>query len=760
MERPYPYMAPYWACLLVLVILTAATPCVGQTPVPDSSLPKNNSTDTAITAAKQFFRFQSQQVQANYKNKLQAIKNSIAGRRIAKRDSVTVESKNPFKNLLHNKPLLSFTGGYAAYYFNFRSAIDTPYVESNVYQNNITGRFNFLVAGQVPIQVNYWLRQTNSTVFRNIADVQVTFSQSAYRNQLQSALQKRLLALSGNLKDSLTDKLYALKNLSLTGLKNNLQQSFSPQKIAEAYEVLNVKGITYKPNLPDSVNIQREDSLRKMAAAFLQLYTKVKGEYDKAAHEVDSLKEMVQQNLEKISQYQQMINSFAKEPVSAAQLRDKLDKYGLQQIKLPAKYRWLMGLRNFSLGRSTANYSELTAKNISISGISFEYNSWYYLAVAAGTVNYRFRDFVLNGSQRKPQTLLLLRAGLGQLEKNYFILSVYRGQKQLFAPRVNNSTITITGVSAEAKWRINATSWITAEAAKSMAPDFRNNPAEKRTSFDFSDKTNQAYAVRLYTYIPKTASRLEAFYKQAGANFQSFNSFQTNAALESWYVKAEQNFLKRKLRVVASLRKNEFSNPFIAQQYKSNTVFKSITASLRIRKWPVITAGYQPMSQLTVLDNQVTENRFQSLVVSGYHLYKIKSLRTATTVIVNRFYNSSADSGFLYYNATNLYWMQQLFFSRFTANVGLSHTNNPTYRLNVFDAGFEPRLGQTTIGIGFKINNLNKDITKIGGYINAGIPIYKQDVLHISYEHGYLPGFTGGLISNEMATIQFVKMFR
>src|SRR6185503_16886475 len=100
-------------------------------------------------------------------------------------------------------------------------------------------------------------------------------------------------------------------------------------------------------------------------------------------------------------------------------LNKKIQQYGMQSM--PGWYRWLMGIRNFSVGRSAVNYSELTAKNVSVNGINFEYNSWYYLALTAGSVNYRFRDFVVNGIKKVPQYLVLVRAGLGSLEKNYFI---------------------------------------------------------------------------------------------------------------------------------------------------------------------------------------------------------------------------------------------------------------------------------------------------------------------------------------------------
>jgi hypothetical protein len=67
-----------------------------------------------------------------------------------------------------------------------------------------------------------------------------------------------------------------------------------------------------------------------------------------------------------------------------------------------------------------------------------------------------------------------------------------------------------------------------------------------------------------------------------------------------------------------------------------------------------------------------------------------------------------------------------------------------------------PKLG--TLGLGIKVNNLNAVVTKVGGYVSAQVHV-KKDILYISYEHGYLPGFTGALVRNEMAGIRYIKTF-
>jgi len=775
----YPcYSYPLLCSCLILIIQVLALAAHAQSPVNNpvkKTIKKDTLSiikDTSIARSKQFVQKQKENVLTNLrsikpdsipawkKDSLKAKlsltgKNALNKLKQSAKGTITVDLNNPFKKLFITRPAFRINGGVIAYTANYRSLIDTPYAEKDILQHNVTGRWDVTLGGIFPVQVNYWLRQSNSSFFKNIYDVQLSFNGREFQNKIRTSMRERLLALAPSIKDSLLEKAYGLKQAELSSLENTLKTTFNPQKQIEANETLKVPKITWKADQPDSVNLRREDSLKQAAALFLQKYADTKMRYDSLHTQVDSLKDKYQQNLNKVKQFQQMINGNWNELNSARSWKNKLEEYGMENVHIPAKYRWLMGVRNFSIGRSPVNHSELTAKNVSVNGINFEYNSWYYLALTAGTVNYRYRDFAIRNAGKK-QYLAMVRAGIGRLEKDYFILSAFRGQKQLVA----SSTVPITGFGAESRWAINRTTYLTAEVAKSITPDYRNNPPEGNSKFSLSDKNNQAVAFKLSSDLPATKSRVEAFYKKAGANYQSFSSYTTNAAMESWYVKADQNLFKRKLRIAASLRKNEYSNPFLVQDYKSNTVFKSLTATLRVRKWPVVSVGYQPLSQYTKVDEQVIENRFQTFNATLFHVYPVHQLKMATTIMFNKFYNNQTDTGFLYYNATNSYFTQTFYFNSFTANAGISYTKNSNYTLQVMDGGVQPNIPKFgTVGIGIKINNLNNTLIKAGGYVSANIRVFKQDMLFISYEHGYLPGNKHGLVRNEMGTIQFVKTF-
>lgn len=682
-----------------------------------------------------------------------------AGLKMKKREFMNDLSNQTYTKLFDAKPLIKFGGGYLSYQFDFRSNIDTPYVEKDLAQHNTTGHLNFILGNIVPMRVTFWSRQSNSSLFRDITSVNVSFDAGAFRNNLQAAMKARLLKMVPHLEDSLTEKLYGLKKFQLGELDDLLHNQFSPQALVEANQVLKVPGITWKAGVPDSTNQKMEDSAKKAAAQFLEMYQQTVETYNTVKRQTDSLQEVYNKNKARIADFKQLVNGKWDQLINTPRWREKLAAYGFEDASIPDKYKWLMGVRNFSLGRSTANTSELTAKNISVNGINFEYNSWYYIGVTAGMVDYRFRDFAVNGLNRKPQFLYMLRLGLGQLEKNYFIVGMYHGKKQLFV-NSNQASIPVTGFSLEAKWQVAQHTFLIGEVAKSISPDYRSNPPGKNTTLSLSDKSNQAVSLKAQSYLPVTQTRIEGLYKKTGANFQSFSSFQANAAVESWTIKVEQPFFNRMLRVSGSLRKNEFTNPYMEQDYKSNTVFKSLTATFRKSRWPIVTVGYQPMNQLTVFDDRMVENRFQTLTGTVLHNYKLGKLPTSSTIMFNKFFNNQTDSGYIYYNSTNVYWTQQFMFTKFTANMGASYSKNGTYQLTVLEEGFQFPIGKLfTLGFGTKVNALNSEEVKAGGFLNTNIRVFKQDNIYLSYERGYLPGFNQGLVRNEMATVQFMKSF-
>src|SRR6202022_1555883 len=162
--------------------------------------------------------------------------------------------------------------------------------------------------------------------------------------------------------------------------------------------------------------------------------------------------------------------------------------------------RFLSGVRNFSIGRTQVDYTALTVKDMSINGMNAEYQSRYSRAGAAGSIDYRFRDFVVADTRVPRQYLNLLRLGIGSKEGSHLIGSVFTGKRQRYGNTAVDSGGTavngVTGISLEGRWKIGTYSWLTGEIAKSNAPlqDYTNGAVPAKSFWDMKDHTSMAWS--------------------------------------------------------------------------------------------------------------------------------------------------------------------------------------------------------------------------------------------------------------------------
>jgi len=659
-------------------------------------------------------------------------------------------------------PFLQLKGGYTGYSYYYRGNLDTPYTEKNIGQHQVISTLNLAVEGIIPIRVTTYIRRSNSSLFKDITDVQVAFDAAAYRAGLAGRIREELLKQAPG-QDTILGKLYDLRRLQALKLANWLHDPLTGQKLVEANEILKVPHLTYDMGQSDSANTRKEDSMRRLARDFLELYAKTKGRWDSLSSQVDSLQRRWNKSVSDSRHYAQLVRGGFGSYSSYEPWKKELQQYEPGTGELPAGVRWLMGIRSFSLGKSNANISELTARNVSFTGIHFVYNSWYYLGITAGAVDYRFRDLVIRPLQSTRQYMYILRAGLGRLERNFFILSAFGGRKQQLTTSGNgNGSINFTGVGVESKWQLQRNSYITAEVAQTFSPFMRSDGTMGKSGWSLSDRNNKGLSVKLYSWWPSIGTRIEGQYKFLGANYQSFNAYQASTELRAWYVRVDQNFLKRQLKLTASLRTNDYSNPYIPQNYKASTVFKSLGLTFQRRGLPTMSVGYMPMSQLTMVGSQLEESRFQTLNASVNHFYKIGLRQASTSMVYTRFFNSSADSGFIYYNADNIYLTQTIFFRDFTATMAFSHSSSSGYVYNVLESNINFQLlKKASLGVGGKLNALDHVETKPGGFVSGNFLVGGRDQLSFRIEKGYLPGNgkAAKLAPDLSGNVSFMKIF-
>lgn len=670
----------------------------------------------------------------------------------------------PILSLEHH-PLLTIHGN-VMYDMNYRSNIDTPYAEKNIYLHTLQTWLDITYKDHYPVKVSFTTRFGNSSLFKNFSDINLQFNPGGFstgiKKQLLGIVQQRSIRA-----DSLAalKKLLDQKTIEYLALKTRLLNPSRLQKLVEEKEQQfnQMKGGSIEKNLAINGKGLADSSIHSSLQTQHQL--------DSLQAELTRLEKIYRQAGQLQNNTSQQAKREIEEITNTKQLKDKLSQLQIADSVLPHGYKTLFAIKTMDVGRCIADYSELSVKNVSITGLQVEYNPSYYLAFAAGFVDYRFRDYILPSTQTQKQWLALIRVGSGEKEGNHTYLTYYSGKRQLYNASTTSTGSAIPdynllGFTIEKRYNLSRNSYIIGEVAKSSLPyystDSSKGPNRLENMVNVNDRSNEAYSVKLGYFIPATQTILSGVYRHIGANFQSFSLFTTGASQSSWSAKVEQPFFQRRLNIIASIKDNDFTNPFINSNYHSTSLLKSIQATLRMKKWPVLTLGYYPSSQVTKLsDTQYSENLFYTLAASASHFYRVHRVQFNTMLLYTQFYNRSTDSGFVYFNTRNLQLIQSAFLGRFNLQFSFSSSANTDYCLYVLEQTLQYRVAQwLTLGGGLKYNKQTVYNLEQWGYSsNATLKIPKVGDLQLLIDKGFVPGANKQLVKNDIGRITYLRNF-
>jgi len=568
-----------------------------------------------------------------------------------------------------------------------------------------------------------------------------------------------------------SDDIAALSDLSKAGYKSYLNKSKIKETSFRLLDKFRDSVMTDSLRRDSLVKHNPDSVLHKLQSKFAANKTK----YDSLKAEVDTL----QQRYEKaVALYQTLrektLSNIAKAK-NPEELKKELQSLDIPDTVLPKGYEKLLALRSVGIGRSIVDYSELSAKNITINGLQIEYNPSFYVAVATGAIDYQFRDRIVNTAVSQPkQYLNILRVGRGMKDGNNTILTLFQGKKRVYnytssgsgsavnSPQPNYH---ILGFTLEKRYQFDQHNYVVVEAGKSSLPYFRRAVDKQglvQSAFRFSDRNNEAYAVKFASFIPATATKINGMYKHTGADYQSFSYYTTSSTQNAWTIKVEQPFFQRKLNVIASLRKNDFSSPYLSNNYQSNTFFKSIQATLRIKKWPVLSVGYFPTSQLLKInDDLYMENQYYTFTGTASHSYRYKGHQMNTLLSYVQFYNKQPDSGFVYFNTKNIMLSQYMYFNRFTLQLNASEAISTDYKLYTTGTNIQFKVKEwLQLGGGLKYNNqtiINEE--QVGYSVNTSVKVPKVGTFQLFAEKGFIPGINRQLVENKVGRFTFIKNF-
>jgi hypothetical protein len=677
--------------------------------------------------------------------------------------------------------------GNIMYNVNYYSNIDTPFNEQHVYQHTVQTYLDITVKGQYPMRVYFTNRFSNSSLFRNFSDLNLNYNNTQFTQKIKTQVRERFLASlpSPTAPDSLKQELNAtIKKLKV--LDGRIKNPGLIQKMVEAREKAMRDSLAKMLNKPDTSYRLPVASYGKITDTLMTRLgidtANIEAAYALKKQQVDSLRTRVvalQQMIKAATgQSQEAVNKVCSDIEQAknpAKLKKIMEDNHIGDSILPKGYKTLMAIRSFGIGRSVVNYSELSAKNISVNGFQAEYNPDAYYAVATGSVDYRFRDFIVKGPKQSGQYLTILRYGRGLKDGNNIIFTWFGGRRQLYnAGTVDTSqsvgiqtpSSALMGFTLEGKYRLTNNIMLTAEVAKSSYPVYARDSSGKSSlpsqMLEMSNRHNEAYSLKADAFFPKTQTTVRGTFKRLGANFQSFSTFTDGSAQTAWSASVQQLFFKRQLTLALGANTNDFSNPFIGSRYRSTTVFKSVQATWRRNKWPVVSLGYFPSSQITKLgDGLYQENLFYTLTGNVTHTYNVRQLMMNSALVYTQFYNRSTDSGFVYFNTKNLLLSQSVFMQQLTLQANAAGAINQDYRLYTLEGKALYNINKyVSVGGGLKYNYQTQfNIEQLGYSAETSLQIPKLGQIQFSAEKGFIPGMNKQLVPNNTGRATYFKTF-
>ena len=293
-----------------------------------------------------------------------------------------------------------------------------------------------------------------------------------------------------------------------------------------------------------------------------------------------------------------------------------------------------------------------------------------------------------------------------------------------------------------------------------MSGNVRDN-GESKNLFNFSDNSNLGISLKGQSILKQTNTRVSGFYRKTGENFQSFSLFTYNTDQTAWLLKLDQPFLKNKIGVIAMLRRNDFTNPFTEKTFKTSTIFKSIQVNARFPKWPSLSAGYYPGSQLYIIDKErIRENAYYILNASVVHNYTIGGTRMLSSLIYNQYSSKGTDTGFISYNGISYMASHSLIFRNLQLQGVYTYTDQEQMQFSSLEANGDYSLTRfIRIGAGIKYNKVVSGKSYWGSRAQLGIELKKLGGLQLQYEKSFLPTIYQTLFPVEIGRVSWFKYF-
>lgn len=679
----------------------------------------------------------------------------------------------------NEKKLLLSVNGDASYDHFDRNALSDDLLLINSFSDIVTLRLNAVYKETYPFAFSFRYNKADPFQMDNQYELNLGFDNRGFRQLMQERVNK---AIKGD---------FQKKYQQLYQQYEQVQQQYEKHKKIlespayaqqEAEERLrgyrSVRGALRNPglrdiagNLPglgDRVAIPEIDQLRngamdsvsgKLNTVRQNIHGRLVARKDSLMNELKEMEDSIARIRKRLTEKLDSTGKAMTDMASTAKLKKMADESEGRDTKGDKMLDILMRT-NIRLGKFLLNNSELTVTNIFLHGASIKYGDEKFVMLSGGVYDFAFRQMFNFRDQRRslPRTTVFA-VKFGKTDGQNLSAATFYTGKKIKRGSVNDELETVAGVALERKFYFSPNFSFDVEVAKSTT--LRNSPSDKDRGTlkdlfgTFSSKTIGVYSA-LNAYLPKTKTDIELGYRYWGQQFQSFNANQYFNPQNNFSGRLSQSLFKRRLSVSAGAKYTDFKSYGIASNMKTRTVFASFSSVLRIKRLPIISAGYYPGSQLYWFDqNRLYEYYYYIFNTSISHYFTPGRVPMQVVLTYTRFLNNYKDSVVqapqYYYN---LFWTAWK--DKFSYSMNLSRSVTDQNRLHTIEGGLNYTGRIIKLGGSVKWNLMRAE-TGIGYSFNTGISVKKIGTINFIYDRSFLPDRTGLFIPVSMGQLQIIK---
>jgi len=465
------------------------------------------------------------------------------------------------------------------------------------------------------------------------------------------------------------------------------------------------------------------------------------------------------------SDYRQSINNFRiyfdlkAMAINKAKAFAKNKAKGLANKKPPGFMRFLSNFSTFEVGKCRPNYSNLTLKGISVSGVNIEFTPGkFYAAFSTGKVKRPIKPSGIIKPTYK-QKLLFGKIGLGKKRETHLYLTFMQVEDELSSlpasPEMDTLNIKPQSnfvFGTEGKLLLFKKKFtIEGEAAASLHTRDTRSPAliEDDTKVpswlsgflkpNASSSIDYAYTIKSTLKLKTT--KLSGGVKMTGAGFTTLGNPNLVNDRLAYDGRITQTFAKKKISFSVYFRQYK-DNLIDWKESTTTTTAYGITAGLRFKKIPYLQISYTPNFQKTDSDSLNMENSVNVFSAATGYNYPIGNLKSSSSF--NFFYQNTETlmDTITMLSKTQTYTLNEVL----TFKIPLSIAAAVSYSKSEFSGNKRDILTSTLSGthrafkkkwkntLGVKYSNQVDEQKKVRLFCNSRIKLWKRGDLDIRIE--------------------------